>query len=110
MDLLDSPAMKVTIRYFEGCPHWETARNRLMTPIERTGVEADVRFELIQTEEDANRLRFHGSPTILVDGTDPFAEESTPFGLSCRVYQTERGLEGSPSEDQLVAAIMGRSS
>jgi hypothetical protein len=101
--------LEVTIRYFDGCPHWETARNRLMTAIERSGVEVDVRLEPVETEEDANRLRFHGSPTILVEGIDPFAEESAPFGLSCRVYQTERGLEGSPSEDQLVAALTGRS-
>lgn len=107
---MGSVAMKVTIRYFEGCPNWETARERLNAAIGQTGVEADVGLEQVETEEEAERLRFRGSPTILIEGIDPFSDESAPFGLSCRVYQTDRGLEGSPSKDQLVAAITGRSS
>ena len=30
-------------------------------------------LERVETAEDAERLRFVGSPTILVDGRDPFA-------------------------------------
>jgi hypothetical protein len=45
------------------------------------------------------------SPTILVDGRDPWAETSDGFGLSCRIYRTEAGLEGSPSLAQPAAAL-----
>jgi hypothetical protein len=31
-------------------------------------------LERLETSEDADRLHFIGSPTILVDGRDPFAE------------------------------------
>jgi hypothetical protein len=62
-------------------------------------------LERVATPEDAERLRFRGSPTILIDGRDPFANEAAPFGLSCRVYRTERGLEGSPSLEQLREAL-----
>jgi hypothetical protein len=98
-------AMKVTIRYFEGCPNWRTARERLRAAIDRTKADAKVALERVETEAEAECLRFRGSPTILIDGADPFADEAAPFGLSCRVYRTQRGLEGAPSEEQLVAAL-----
>ena len=31
-------------------------------------------LEFVETPEDAERLRFIGSPTLLVQGRDPFAE------------------------------------
>jgi hypothetical protein len=64
---------------------------------------ADVRLghELIDSPEAAERARFHGSPTILIDGRDPFGNENGPFGLSCRVYETEDGPQGAPTEAQL---------
>ncbi len=57
------------------------------------------------TAEDAARLRFRGSPTVLVNGGDPFAQESDPVGLSCRVFRTPDGLRGAPTVDQLVSVL-----
>jgi hypothetical protein len=64
---------------------------------------ADVRLghELIDSPEAAERARFRGSPTILIDGRDPFGSEDEQFGLSCRVYETEDGPQGAPTEAQL---------
>jgi hypothetical protein len=45
-------------------------------------------LEQVGTPEDAERLRFVGSPTILIDGRDPFGGTGEGFGLSCRVYAT----------------------
>lgn len=41
----------------------------------------------VETIEEAERLGFHGSPSILVDGVDVFAEPAG-VGLSCRIYRT----------------------
>ena len=54
--------------------------------------------------DDAIALSFHGSPTILVDGSDPFPASGPP-GLACRIYDTPDGPAGTPSEDQLRAAL-----
>jgi hypothetical protein len=62
-------------------------------------------LEQVATPEVAERLRFVGSPTVLVDGHDPFAPGETTFGLSCRVYQTPEGLAGSPTTEQLRSAL-----
>ena len=56
---------------------------------------------LVDTGEEAERVGFGGSPSILVDGVDFFAEPNSPVGLSCRVYQTPAGPAGSPTLDQL---------
>jgi hypothetical protein len=74
----------------------------LAAPFRPKAFSADsVRFELVRTPEDAEKLAFRGSPTVLVDGIDPFADENSPVGFTCRVFQTENGMEGSPSVAQL---------
>ncbi len=40
-------------------------------------------------------MQFRGSPTVLVDGWDPFLDPASPVGLSCRVYRTEDGVTGA---------------
>jgi hypothetical protein len=97
--------MKVTIRYFDGCPNWKEADARLREAFVATGTEAEIVFEPVETQEEAERLRFAGSPTILLDGADPFPAETQSFGLTCRVYRTEVGNEGSPSVEQFVSAL-----
>jgi hypothetical protein len=64
-----------------------------------------VTYERVDTPEDAERLGFIGSPTVLIDGSDPWNEGREPTGLSCRIYQTENGPQGSPSLDQLTEVL-----
>jgi len=48
----------------------------------------------------------HGSPTLLIDGVDPFAEPGQPPSLSCRLYRDDDGrTSGAPSAGQLRHAI-----
>ena len=48
----------------------------------------------------------HGSPTLLIDGVDPFAELGQPPGMSCRLYRDDEGrTSGAPSVGQLRHAI-----
>ncbi len=97
--------MNITIRYFEGCPNWRTARARLDEALRSKGSDPEVELEEVGTLEEAERLRFSGSPTILIDGVDPFPTDDAGYGLSCRVYRTEAGLEGSPSLRQLLDVL-----
>ena len=98
--------VRVTLRYFDGCPHWRIAYDRLRQVLREEGlIDVEPVLELVGTPEDAQRLRFVGSPTILVDGQDSFGGPEENFGMSCRVYQTPDGLAGSPTPDQLRAAL-----
>lgn len=55
--------------------------------------------------EDAEWLGFVGSPTVLVNGIDPFARDGSPEGLACRVDMAPEGLAGSPTVDQLMEVL-----
>ena len=97
--------MTVTLLYFPGCPNWQTAEANLRTALAETGADAAVRTQVVDTVEDAQRLGFLGSPTVLIDGRDPFAEPGAAPALSCRVYRTDAGLAGAPTVTQLRAAL-----
>jgi len=97
---------KVRLRHFEGCPNAGLARTRLAEALRRVGLDPTaITMEEVATPEDAERLGFRGSPTILIDGRDPFADGQHPGGLTCRIYQTETGPQGSPTVAQLEAAL-----
>ena len=100
--------MQITIQHFNGCPHWLATTERLSRAVEDTGVDADVRLQLVNTPEAATAHHFRGSPTVLIDGVDPFADPDAPVGLSCRVYVTPEGMAGSPTVEQLTEAITTR--
>lgn len=98
----------MTLRYFDGCPHWRTAHELLRAAMDEAGIpDAELMLERVETAEDAERLEFIGSPTILIDGRDPFADGQQTYGLSCRVYQTPEGMRGVPTPQQLGAALRG---
>jgi hypothetical protein len=52
----------------------------------------------IETDADAERESFPGSPTIRIDGEDVQPPAENPIGLSCRVYRRRDG-SASPLPD-----------
>ncbi len=96
--------MDVTLLYFEDCPNWLAANNHL-DELLAEHPDMSITRHIVDTPEEAERTRFRGSPSILVDGVDPFADPDDPVGLSCRVYQTPDGPAGSPTLDQLRDAL-----
>jgi hypothetical protein len=63
---------------------------------------AVVRRRLIASEQEAAAEGMHGSPTLLVDGTDPFAAPGQQPSLSCRLYRNASGRAGpAPSVQEL---------
>lgn len=97
--------MRIELLYFEGCPNWTVADERLSEALRTVGRDATVERRRVETTEEAEELRFLGSPTILVDGTDPFASGTEQVGLACRIYATPAGLSGSPTATQLVEVL-----
>ncbi|WP_448620635.1 thioredoxin family protein [Geodermatophilus sp. URMC 65] len=89
--------MKVTLLYFDGC---------LRAALDGTGTsDVEVTYGKVLTPREAESVEFRGSPTILIDGRDPFPDREAPVGLSCRVYRTGAGLTGAPTVEQLVAVL-----
>jgi hypothetical protein len=94
--------MNVELVYFDGCPNWRTAGRRLRRLATELGFELQRRA--VSDPEDAEIAGMHGSPTILVNGRDPFANAERP-SMSCRVYHTPDGRAGSPTMAQLRRAL-----
>ncbi|MBC3189793.1 thioredoxin family protein [Pseudonocardia sp. C8] len=96
--------MRVELLVVPDCPHEGVAAQRLRQALDAVG-RAGTRVEVrrVSAETVAGTPEFAGSPTILVDGADPFAEQAAAAGaLSCRMYRSEAGdLAGAPSVEQL---------
>ncbi|MCH0543383.1 thioredoxin family protein [Streptomyces sp. MUM 203J] len=88
------------------CPHLPLLLERLARVLPDGGVR-DVSVRTVTSDAEAARYGMHGSPTLLVDGRDPFTPEGeASFGLSCRVFRRPDGrLEGAPGVDRLRAAL-----
>jgi hypothetical protein len=98
--------MNVTLLYFDDYPNWLVADAHLRA-LATEHPEMVIERRIVNTPEEAEAIRFRGSPSIMVDGVDPFADLDAPVGLSCRVYKTPAGLAGSPTIDQLRSAVDG---
>lgn len=94
---------QVQLLYFPDCPNWHVADERLREVAGQFGLS--IEHQLVTTIDEAERVSFRGSPTILIDGVDPFAAGDEPIGLSCRLYRTPDGYDGSPTTAQLAAAL-----
>ncbi|WP_341242506.1 thioredoxin family protein [uncultured Nocardioides sp.] len=96
--------MDVTLLYFEGCPSWKVADERLAALASERG-DLRVTHHLVETPAEAERTGFRGSPSIQVDGVDLFAEPGDAVALACRRYPTPDGFQGAPTLDQLRAVL-----
>lgn len=97
--------MKIALLYFDGCPSWRTALERLKAALQREGLAAEIEMVLVSEAGAAARLRFQGSPSFQVEGVDLWPEERLTYDLSCRLYRTPEGLQGAPTVDMLCARL-----
>lgn len=97
----------VELLYFEGCPNHGATRELVQRVAVEDGLDIDLQLVEVRSPEDAQRLRFLGSPSVRVGGRDvePGADSRDAFVLACRVYRTDSGLKGFPSEEWVRAAL-----
>src|SRR5712691_11659994 len=87
--------MKITVQYLDGCPHWKLADRRLANVLQGLDRhEIALEHQLIDSPEMAERIGFRGSPTILVDGRDPFATGTEPMARQPRRSYVKCSREG----------------
>jgi hypothetical protein len=83
----------IELLYWEGCPSHPQALADLRAVLAELGrADAAIDLRRVETEREAARLGFAGSPTIRVDGVDPVPPPpGEPTGLTCRVYRHADG-------------------
>jgi hypothetical protein len=96
--------MRITVLTVPDCPNTPAVIERITGAL--AGRPASVELVEVTGEAEAARLGMTGSPTILLDGVDPFAAAGAVPGLSCRIYRGPDGAaDGAPSMQDLKAAL-----
>lgn len=97
--------MELTLLTVPACPNATAFEERLATALAGRPDTA-VRRREVADEREAAEAGMHGSPTLLIDGVDPFAAPGQPPSLSCRLYRDATGrTEGAPSVEALRRAL-----
>ncbi|MFD8637828.1 alkylmercury lyase [Streptomyces sp. NPDC059533] len=96
--------MRIRVLVVPGCPNAGPAVERVVAAT--AGREAEVELVEVRDRTGAAAYGMNGSPTILLDGVDPFAPADAEPSLSCRLYRGADGtLSGVPSEAALAEAL-----
>ena len=105
--------LKVEYLWWAECPSHEAGYALLTEALQAEGVAPEINSIEVTGDEEAQRYRFIGSPTIRLEGIDidPMPETtgaSSPYALTCRAYRRENGRIGPlPTVDFVRAAIRG---
>jgi hypothetical protein len=84
----------IELLYLDGCPNHKMTLRDLDEIMRQEGLDGRVTLVRVESEDDAKRLRFSGSPTLRIKGTDieQSARESEDFGIGCRIQSRARFL------------------
>jgi len=99
--------MKVELLYFDGCRGYGELREHLPRLLQQLGVAATIEQRRVDSEQEAVRERFPGSPTVRVDGrdVDPNTTYRAGHGLRCRLYATDEGMRRTPPDAWIIRAL-----
>lgn len=98
---------QIEVLVFDGCPNLDSAIERVREAMRLANVAADLRVVRVESDDDAKRLHFLGSPTVRVDGVDvePGSIGREDCGLQCRIYSVAGRHQGTPPADWIAAAL-----
>jgi hypothetical protein len=102
--------MKVEVLHIDDCPTWQDGLRNLLDAMVSENLPICVDLVLVKDDDQAESLKFLGSPSFRIDGRDLWPEERQNFKLNCRIYSTPEGLVGVPSVEMLrerIRATMG---
>jgi hypothetical protein len=96
--------MQIEVLVIDGCPHVDAVLAALRN-IADDRDDISVETSVIASVEEAGERSFLGSPTILIDGRDPFPATGSVAGLACRRYRLPGGGYGVPDEFMLRSVL-----
>lgn len=101
-----SGSLGIEVLVVTDCANRQAAIDRLRTALGTLGdPRANITERTIDDPADADAAGMHGSPTIRINGHDPFAGPDATPSVSCRLYPSTTGLDGAPPVAELVAAL-----
>lgn len=98
--------MEIELLVVPDCPSAGPAAAAVHTALRDVGLSGiDVTTTVIASPQEAELRGFAGSPTILLNGHDPFAEPRQRPALACRRYPYPSGPSGVPELAALRRAL-----
>lgn len=96
--------MKLILLAVPDCPNTAVFEQRLAVAL--AGHPDMVRRREVTDEREAARAGMCGSPTLLINGVDPFAVPGQVPGLACRLYRDATGrAAGAPPVEAIRRAV-----
>jgi hypothetical protein len=90
-------SMDVEVLVVADCPNEGGAVALVRRALDDVGLmQVPIRTRVVTDEQDAAKLGFVGSPTIRINGADPFPSRAGATGLACRVYVDHGVRSGLP--------------
>jgi len=102
---VEPDSLELTLLTVPDCPNAAAFEERLAAAMSGRS-KLVVRRREIADEQEAAEAGMHGSPTLLIDGVDPFAAPGQAPGLACRLYRDAAGrAAGAPPVEALRRAL-----
>src|SRR5689334_4711262 len=96
--------MELILLTVPDCPNAAGFEERLAAVL--AGRPDTVRRREVADEQEAAQAGMHGSPTLLINGVDPFVVAGQVPGLACRLYRDAAGrAAGVPTVEALRRAL-----
>lgn len=95
----------IELLYFDGCPSWKHTYTLLQEILHELGIEKEILLLNIETNDEASKNKFQGSPMIKINHKDIFPTDHTDYALGCRIYKTPEGFRGAPSKAMIVEKL-----
>src|SRR5215469_7008348 len=94
--------MVIEVFYVPGCPNYQPAIDSLKDVLRSATIDAAIQEIAVMDDAMASRLKFPGSPTIRIDGSDVESNHGESYRLACRLYSNGTGV---PSREILERAL-----
>jgi hypothetical protein len=107
MDPVDDDVVDIDVVVVAGCPNEAAAVALLQTALEQAGLgNKSFLVTVVDDEQSAAPWGFPGSPTFLINGSDPFGDPARTTGLTYRLYRQPSGPAlGLPALDAVRDAV-----
>jgi len=100
--MTEEKKVKIEIQHFRGCPNSPEMIRRVKEAIKDIEEKIEYSEVLIESNKLAEKIKFRGSPTLLINGKDfEGREEPESVALNCRVYE-----DGLPNIYEIKKIIM----
>jgi len=99
--------MRIEHMFTDDCPNAAETDALVRDAVLDLAPDAEIVSVRVESEDEARRLGFHGSPSVRVDGEDLEGRREGPFSIACRVYDHGDGMfRGVPPRWLVEAAVL----